>query len=214
MAPMRPPRTAVAGSAPRVVAVPASGRRRPGMTPMAVDLPAPLGPSRATVSPAAMSRLTPSSARTGPNALATWSKRTADGMGAAPFGHQRRPRRAGARSEGCRDLAVTNARGGGRAFPKGAGSYPRAAPPNRFEAAIMVTAAMHSWRPPPSATPPQVPATAHGGERVATATGHATPFAHRLQGRTRSLVHDDAPARLRPCPWPGGSRRGAEGAQR
>src|SRR5690349_8735994 len=63
------------GPAPRSM-VPPSGVRRPLRQPIRVDLPDPFGPSRAWISPSAMSRSTPSSASSPPNAFdnsLTWS---------------------------------------------------------------------------------------------------------------------------------------------
>src|SRR5215469_15410827 len=64
------------GCTPKSRAVPEDALRRPSMMLIAVVLPAPLGPSRATTSPAAIDRLTSSSARTGPYRLETCSKVT------------------------------------------------------------------------------------------------------------------------------------------
>src|SRR6185437_14310302 len=55
----RPARTASSGVRPKTLTAPASGRARPSSTSIVVDLPAPFGPSRATVSPATMSRSIP-----------------------------------------------------------------------------------------------------------------------------------------------------------
>ena len=51
MPPTQPARTAAAGGMPKTETVPASGRVRPSIMSMVVDLPAPFGPSSATVSP-------------------------------------------------------------------------------------------------------------------------------------------------------------------
>jgi len=51
MPPIRPAATAAAGVTPITRTSPDVCVRRPSMVSMAVDLPAPLGPSRATVSP-------------------------------------------------------------------------------------------------------------------------------------------------------------------
>ena len=77
IAPTRPERTASRGSRPSVRARPEDGSSRPSMMPMAVVLPAPLGPSRATVSPLAMPSATSSRARVSPNRRLTPSNATA-----------------------------------------------------------------------------------------------------------------------------------------
>src|SRR5215469_6747362 len=51
--------------------VPASGRLRPATQRSRVVLPQPLGPSSATISPSAMPRETPSSAKVAPNCRVT-----------------------------------------------------------------------------------------------------------------------------------------------
>ena len=69
IAPTRPGVIAVAGRRRRRATVPASGRIRPSSSSIVVDLPAPLGPSRATTSPGATVRSIPSTAVTSPNVL-------------------------------------------------------------------------------------------------------------------------------------------------
>lgn len=66
MAPTLPARTAVSGVPPNSRTVPASGGSRPSSMLRVVDFPAPLRPSSATVSPAAISSSSPSTARTAP----------------------------------------------------------------------------------------------------------------------------------------------------
>ena len=66
MAPTAPASTAAWGSMPNRVTRPASGGSRPSIMSIVVVLPAPFGPRRATVSPGAMRRSTPRTARTGP----------------------------------------------------------------------------------------------------------------------------------------------------
>ena len=66
MAPTAPARTASCGERPNTVTAPASGRLSPRIMSMVVVLPAPLGPSKATVSPASMARSMPRTARTTP----------------------------------------------------------------------------------------------------------------------------------------------------
>ena len=66
MAPTLPEAIAVRGSVPRTETSPSSWRRMPRRIEMAVDLPAPLGPSRASVSPRATSRSSLFRAMTGP----------------------------------------------------------------------------------------------------------------------------------------------------
>jgi hypothetical protein len=58
-APTRPPAMASRGSSPSVRMDPLVGFRRPSIRLIAVDFPAPFGPSRATVCPIGMSMLTP-----------------------------------------------------------------------------------------------------------------------------------------------------------
>jgi len=77
---MRPLATAPRGASPRVWIEPAVGSSRPSIRPMAVDLPAPLGPSRATVWPIGMSNATLSSATVSPNRLVTPPKEVAGGV--------------------------------------------------------------------------------------------------------------------------------------
>ena len=67
----------VRGHAQRGGPDPLDGSSSPSMMPIAVVLPAPLGPSRATVSPAAMATLTSSRARVSPKRRLTPSKSTA-----------------------------------------------------------------------------------------------------------------------------------------
>jgi hypothetical protein len=63
--PMAPALIASAGAMPNTDTVPESGGSRPSIMSMVVVLPAPLGPSRATVSPGAIEISTPRTARTG-----------------------------------------------------------------------------------------------------------------------------------------------------
>ena len=62
MAPTRPDFTAWYGSEPNIVICPLVGLRSASSMSSEVDLPAPFGPSRATVSPARRSRFSPSTA--------------------------------------------------------------------------------------------------------------------------------------------------------
>ena len=64
--PTAPAATASDGAIPNSDTVPASGRVRPSTISIVVVLPAPFGPSRATVSPGAMARSTERTARTPP----------------------------------------------------------------------------------------------------------------------------------------------------
>ncbi len=66
MAPTAPALIASAGVLPNRDTVPASGLVRPSSMSMVVDLPAPFGPSSATVCPAGMVRSMPRTACTGP----------------------------------------------------------------------------------------------------------------------------------------------------
>ena len=66
MPPTQPARTAAAGGRPNTETVPASGRVRPRIMSIVVVLPAPFGPSSATVSPGAMVRSIDRTARTWP----------------------------------------------------------------------------------------------------------------------------------------------------
>jgi hypothetical protein len=61
----RPAATASRGPRPKMLAVPDVGLVRPSTMSSSVVLPAPLGPSRATTSPASTVRSTPATARTG-----------------------------------------------------------------------------------------------------------------------------------------------------
>jgi hypothetical protein len=69
MPPTQPARTAAAGGRPNTDTVPVSGRVRPSIMSIVVVLPAPFGPSNATVSPGAMIRSIDRTARTGPKDL-------------------------------------------------------------------------------------------------------------------------------------------------
>src|SRR5690242_2488603 len=80
IAPTLPARTARAGVVPNSSTVPESGADRPSSMPMVVDFPAPLGPSRATVCPGRMVRLSPSTACTAPKLLRTPLRLTASIM--------------------------------------------------------------------------------------------------------------------------------------
>jgi hypothetical protein len=62
---------AARATGPSIETVPASGRCTPAAIFMSVDLPAPLPPSRPTISPAATSKSTPRSARTPPKDFST-----------------------------------------------------------------------------------------------------------------------------------------------
>ncbi len=64
IAPTAPSATASEGERPNSVTLPSSGASRPRSMSIVVDLPAPLGPSRATVSPAAMPTSMPRTAST------------------------------------------------------------------------------------------------------------------------------------------------------
>src|SRR5271170_3742132 len=66
MPPTAPCATASAGERPNTDTLPASGASSPSSMSIVVDLPAPLGPSSATVSPAAMRTSTPLTALIGP----------------------------------------------------------------------------------------------------------------------------------------------------
>ena len=66
IAPTSPARTARSGVRPKSRTSPASGSFRPSSRLMVVDLPAPLRPSSATVSPRPMASSAPSTARTAP----------------------------------------------------------------------------------------------------------------------------------------------------
>jgi hypothetical protein len=66
IAPITPCSIACLGVMPNTLTVPASGEDRPSSMSIVVDLPAPLGPRRATVSPAATERSTPRTACTSP----------------------------------------------------------------------------------------------------------------------------------------------------
>jgi hypothetical protein len=62
----RPREIAAAGAIPRTSTVPLSGRPRPRIMSMVVVLPAPLGPSSATISPSSRWKSIPSTAWTAP----------------------------------------------------------------------------------------------------------------------------------------------------
>ena len=64
IAPTKPSATACCGDLPSSETVPLSGRSSPSSMSIVVDLPAPLGPSRATVSPAAIDSWIPRTACT------------------------------------------------------------------------------------------------------------------------------------------------------
>ena len=64
--PISPVRVAVVGSVPSTRTLPCSGVASPTIISMAVDFPAPFGPSSATISPGRISRSSPSRARTSP----------------------------------------------------------------------------------------------------------------------------------------------------
>ena len=66
MPPTQPACTALAGGTPKTEMVPWSGRVRPSIMSMVVVLPAPFGPSSATVSPGAMARSSDRTARAAP----------------------------------------------------------------------------------------------------------------------------------------------------
>ncbi len=67
MPPTAPWATACAGGRPNTDTLPSSGSSRPSSMSIVVDLPAPLGPSSATVSPAAICTSMPRTARIGPS---------------------------------------------------------------------------------------------------------------------------------------------------
>jgi len=69
MAPTVPARTAARGSCPNTRASPVSGRVSPSSMSTVVDFPAPLGPSRATTSPGAITRSRSATASTVPYRL-------------------------------------------------------------------------------------------------------------------------------------------------
>ncbi len=66
IAPTAPASTASAGERPKTLTRPSSGASRPSSMSIVVDLPAPFGPSSATVSPGAIRTSTPVTARIGP----------------------------------------------------------------------------------------------------------------------------------------------------
>ena len=66
IAPTAPLAIACSAVIPKRVTVPESGGSRPSIMSIVVDLPAPLGPSNATVSPGVISMSTPRTAWTGP----------------------------------------------------------------------------------------------------------------------------------------------------
>ena len=82
MAPTRPDFTPWYGSSPNILIRPLVGLRSASSMSSEVDLPAPFGPSRATVSPARRSRVSPSTARSRPYCLDTFSNET---TGVAPW---------------------------------------------------------------------------------------------------------------------------------
>src|SRR4051812_47867715 len=69
IAPTAPAATASCGGRPKTEVVPASGSRSPSSMSIVVDLPAPLGPSRATVCPRSIVTSIPRTAWTGPRGL-------------------------------------------------------------------------------------------------------------------------------------------------
>src|SRR5664279_2678299 len=73
IAPTAPALIASAGDMPNRVTLPASGASSPRSMSIVVDLPAPLGPSSATVSPGAMEMSTPSHG-------AYWAARALEGL--------------------------------------------------------------------------------------------------------------------------------------
>jgi hypothetical protein len=66
MAPTRPAEIACAGEPPKSETLPLSGACRPSSMSIVVDLPAPFGPSSATVSPSSTLTSTPRTACTRP----------------------------------------------------------------------------------------------------------------------------------------------------
>src|SRR3954447_10712497 len=74
-------------SSPLMISRPSSGRWKPEMIFMSVDLPAPLSPSSPSTSPWPRCRLMSCSAVTGPNRLATFSTRRTSSAKAAPLPH-------------------------------------------------------------------------------------------------------------------------------
>ena len=69
IAPTAPSATACRGGRPKSETLPPSGGSRPSSMSIVVDLPAPFGPSSATVSPGAIERSTPRTAWIGPCAV-------------------------------------------------------------------------------------------------------------------------------------------------
>src|SRR3954447_15561361 len=74
-------------SSPLMISRPSSGRWKPEMIFISVDLPAPLSPSSPSTSPWPRCRLISCSAVTGPNRLATFSTRRQSSAKAAPLTH-------------------------------------------------------------------------------------------------------------------------------
>src|SRR2546425_671150 len=81
-------------SSPRYATAPSSARSRPARMLKNVDLPAPFGPMSARISPRARSKLTPSTARTPPNALRTSTTRSS-GSGTTVSDHAKNSAREG-----------------------------------------------------------------------------------------------------------------------
>src|SRR5206468_2546989 len=81
-------------SSPRYATAPSSARSRPARMLKNVDLPAPFGPMSARISPRARSKLTPSTARTPPNALRTPTTRSS-GSGTTVADHAKNSAREG-----------------------------------------------------------------------------------------------------------------------
>src|SRR6185503_8492779 len=102
-----------ARSRPLMNTRPDVGLRRPATTRMLVVLPAPLGPRKPWISPAATSRLTPSTAVKAPYLLTRSSTRI---MGASACAGRRA---AAARGFGARQAQGARSRAGGRADQRG-----------------------------------------------------------------------------------------------
>src|SRR5262249_23354608 len=74
MPPTQPARTAAAGVLPKTDTVPVSGLVRPSIMSIVVVLPAPFGPSMATVSPEAIFRSIERTPRTSPQDFESWAR--------------------------------------------------------------------------------------------------------------------------------------------
>ena len=86
IAPTSPASVASAGEWPSTETLPASGSARPSSMSIVVDLPAPFGPSSATISPRRMEMSTPRTASTMPfGVLKDFSRPRSSMPGAVPF---------------------------------------------------------------------------------------------------------------------------------